>query len=740
MPLRQFVVVAIISLAGASSAWASERAPDVESPGKDITELDTITVTASRRERPLREVANSISIIDAERIEETLARDIKDLARDAPWLSVPNDPSRFGLAGFTIRGIGGNRVAAEIDGVPVASGFAVGSYSSSRRNAVNPALLKRVEILRGPASALYGSDAIGGLVSYSTYTPEDLLATKDASSHLSAGMSYDGRDDSMAGTLLGASQWDEHSGLIALTRRDGHESDNTASLPEAAPNPRDYNETDLAVRWLHASERGTIGLNLDLRSSHVRTRVDNLEGQGRFASTEILNGEDRQTSHRVAVHGRRRLDSALGDDLDWRLFFQQTHTDQRSFEQRTASRRSPAATQRFPSFLFSELGRGLDLSVSRDLPGTTASHRLLYGLQLRSTRIDESRDNLLINLDTGEQSSTVLGETFPVRDFPVSQINEAALFAHDEIAFADERVLIIPGLRIEYYDLDPRTDPVYTEDNPTSEPVAISELSLVPKLGAVWRADESWSLFAQYARGFRSPPFEDANIGLEIPLFNIRAIPNPDLRPETSDSFEAGVRMAGRRLQGSLSLYSNHYDDFIDSKVNLGPDPESGVLIFQSLNRERARIRGLEFNLTTDLGNLLPGMEIRASFSRARGDDTIRDLPLNSVDPDRAVVAVRYDDPASRWGAELNARLARAKTRVDDSTSELFRPPGYGVLDLFAYVQLRPNARLNFSVHNLADRQYWDWADVRGRPADDPLIGLYSATGLNFSAAIKLDW
>ncbi len=95
-------------------------------------------------------------------------------------------------------------------------------------------------------------------------------------------------------------------------------------------------------------------------------------------------------------------------------------------------------------------------------------------------------------------------------------------------------------------------------------------------------------MFAQYARGFRSPPFEDANIGLDIPLFNIRAIPNPDLIPETSDGFELGIRVASRRLSGSLSAFNNDYDNFIETKVNLGPDPETGVLIFQSQNREQS--------------------------------------------------------------------------------------------------------------------------------------------------------
>ena len=84
------------------------------------TDLETITVVGSRTERPLKEIAATIDVIDSDRIEEELARDIADLVRFEPGVTVSGTGSRFGLSGFNIRGIGGNRVLTLVDGVRVA--------------------------------------------------------------------------------------------------------------------------------------------------------------------------------------------------------------------------------------------------------------------------------------------------------------------------------------------------------------------------------------------------------------------------------------------------------------------------------------------------------------------------------------------------------------------------------------------------------------------------------------------
>jgi hemoglobin/transferrin/lactoferrin receptor protein len=132
--------------------------------------------------------------------------------------------------------------------------------------------------------------------------------------------------------------------------------------------------------------------------------------------------------------------------------------------------------------------------------------------------------------------------------------------------------------------MHPSVDAMYAEDYPFAEPISISESELSPKLGLIYHLTDSSEVYVQYSRGFRAPPYEDANISLELPLFNIRAVPNPDLRSERSDGFDLGVRWRGTSSNAHLSVFRTEYRDFIESKVRLGPDPDSGRILFQSQN------------------------------------------------------------------------------------------------------------------------------------------------------------
>lgn len=163
-------------------------------------------------------------------------------------------------------------------------------------------------------------------------------------------------------------------------------------------------------------------------------------------------------------------------------------------------------------------------------------------MELDAGRITEARDGYERNLDTGAVSAVILGEEFPVRDFPITQRLEAGVYIQDELRIG-RRWRLTPGLRVDLYRLRPREDRVYREDNPSARPVELNEHALAPKLALSCAVTDEISAFAQYARGFRSPPIEDVNIGLEIPLFNYRALPNPNLKAETSDGFEIGVRV-----------------------------------------------------------------------------------------------------------------------------------------------------------------------------------------------------
>ena len=152
-------------------------------PGHDAAErpqdskaaiIDEIVVVANKHERSRRDVTANVTVIRAEEFNFELASSIADVFRYLPGIDYESDRTRFGSESINIRGIAGNRVAILVDGVPVSDQFDVGSFSNATRDLVNAGFTDQVEVLHGPASALYGSSAIGGVVTMNTVDPRAL--------------------------------------------------------------------------------------------------------------------------------------------------------------------------------------------------------------------------------------------------------------------------------------------------------------------------------------------------------------------------------------------------------------------------------------------------------------------------------------------------------------------------------------------------------------------------------------
>jgi hemoglobin/transferrin/lactoferrin receptor protein len=167
-----------LSVTTGGPASAQDRLQDRLNADTEFqTELDTITVSAERTPTTVFDSPSTVSVRSAQEIDERNIQTPRDLVRDEPGVSVGNQPGRTGFTNYVIRGIGENRVRLQIDGVRVpdfpGTNIGAGTYT---RDFVDFDTLKQVEIIHGPASALYGSDAIGGVVSYVTKDPADFLA------------------------------------------------------------------------------------------------------------------------------------------------------------------------------------------------------------------------------------------------------------------------------------------------------------------------------------------------------------------------------------------------------------------------------------------------------------------------------------------------------------------------------------------------------------------------------------
>jgi hemoglobin/transferrin/lactoferrin receptor protein len=734
LPIPLSLAVAVVLAAPAHAAPVlDERATSA-----DGSELETVTVYA-RRLQPVTRVAATVTVIDEQAIRRTLASDVKQLVRYEPGLSVRSDPFRFGLDTFTVRGMTGNRVAVEVDGIPSAGGFSIGSFSDSGRSFVDLGFVRRVEVLRGPASSLYGSDAIGGVVAMTTLDPADLLDGRSTGLRTEAG--YGSADDGWHALALGAARLGGTvDAMLGYVHREGRALDSAADV---TPDPRDY-DADSLIATLVARDLSGGPLTLTAEGGRLRQTTDVVAFQelagSRFANTVALSGDDSGGRFRVSI-AQQLAPATVYDSADWRLYWQGTDTQQDTYEERRAvPPRTPAvAIER--GFSLEDRTLGAEFTAVRDFARGRYRHDLVYGFELAGTRIEERRDGVQTDLATGASTSTILGETFPLRDFPVSDVTEAGVFLQDEIRLDGGAWTLIPALRVDYYRLSPQADRLYREDNPRLPVVGLDDWSVSPKLGITRELSDSSSVYLQYSNGFRAPPPEDVNIGLDLPLVNVRAIPNPDLKPEKSNGYELGLRWNTAGLAFTASAYWTDYDDFIESKVNLGRDPDTGVVLFQSQNVARARIYGAEAAATARLDEWSPrlaGWTARLAAAYAHGEDLERDQPLNSVDPTSGVLSLRYDATSGRWGSELVTTAVADKRRVDTSRVALYATHSYLTLDLLADMEIGRGLTLTAGLFNLTDRTYIEWADVRGRPEGDPLIPYYTRPGRN--AALTLRW
>ncbi len=273
-------------------AWAqAQTAPPSADPTQPApatqgvpTQLDAVTTAAMRSRRPLDDVPATVSVITTENIDRENMQDVRDLVRNEPGVTVGNNPNRAGFQNFVIRGIGGNRVLLMVDGMRTPdfpdSNQGAGTYSREQPDLED---IKRVEIIRGPASALYGSDAIGGVVAYTTKDPGDYF--RDGKNvYASAKAAYSGANQQFTESFTGAVRSGNVEFMGIYTRRDGQEYQPAQTT--ISPNPTTwYNNNFFAKLVIKPTEVDTIRLTGSYNQSGQSTNV--LSAVGTFPACSL---------------------------------------------------------------------------------------------------------------------------------------------------------------------------------------------------------------------------------------------------------------------------------------------------------------------------------------------------------------------------------------------------------------------------------------------------------------------
>lgn len=717
----------------------------VKNPAQSLA-LQPTTVTATRHEQSVNDVPVSVSVLGREQLDQQNVNSIKDLVRNEPGVSVGGAGQRAGITGYNIRGIDGDRVLTQVDGVEVPASFFNGPYAQTHRNYVDPEIVKRVEILRGPASALYGSSAIGGAVSYFTLDADDIIKDgKDVGARLKTG--YSSADDSWLKSATVAGRHEQFDALLHLSQRDGHETEsygNTGGtgLDRTEANPEDVRTTNLLAKlgWnYNDSDR----LQLTYEKYKDDRDTDQLSAVGGpfnagsgFNYYESRTGNDTITRERFGLEHSLAVDSLLADKLKWGLNYQVAKTDQSTVEHYVPkSFMTGAATRnvmRYRDTMYKDRQWIFDVQLDKAFSLGQTDHLLTYGTTLKREEVTGLRTGQGICLQALSANCTSVGaistnasDTLtPQSDFPDPTIKTYSLFAQDEIRW--DQWTFLPGLRYDYTRMTPKlTDEFlatvtgsgvteYNDDEKTWHRVS-------PKLGVTYAFDDHYTWFGQYAEGFRTPTAKALYGRFENVAGGYTVEPNPNLEPEKSRGVETGLRGQFEGGSFDMAVFYNRYRNFIDENAITA---NSNALAFQSQNISHASIRGVEVKgrLNLDSFGALPGLYTQGSIAYARGRNDDTGEALNSVNPLTGVFGLGYEQ--ERFGGLLNWTLVKRKTRIDDSSfnspdgsSSQFASPGFGILDLTGYYKLTDDLTVNAGLYNLTDKKYWLWDDVRGYDA-----------------------
>ncbi|MBX3499454.1 MAG: TonB-dependent hemoglobin/transferrin/lactoferrin family receptor [Alphaproteobacteria bacterium] len=619
------------------------------------TVLDPVSIDATRTARPVSQVPGSVSVVEGEQIDRQQPNHWGDLIRSLPSVELSGGPRSSGIQP-NIRGLEGERVQIRIDG-------ARQDFQNEHKGRVfvDPDMLKRVEVVRGPQSTLYGSGAIAGLLSFTTKDAADFLqpgqnwgfrvkagyqSAPDMGMGSFTGFARAGMFDVVAsglyrngsdirqggGTTLPFSALDVMSGLIKVGAR-------------VAPDAR------VSFSWLGHRDTGYSTTSPNTASTTSPADRSNL--QHTFAANFSYNPaknpwfDFRGTIYhtRLDVHERRFSDSRVDGS-----FFRTT---------------------------------GIDFANSNNFAvNDWMGVRLTYGIDGYIQYVSGTRNSL------------------PRTQYPNAHGDAFGLFAQSELKFFDI-VTLTPGGRFDRFSRRP-------ENSALGPDLEASRFS--PRVSVAVEPVKWLNVYGLYAEAFRAPALNELYVsGSHFPgnLF----IPNPNLRPETARNREVGVNFKfddlltkNDRLRARLVYFNTNYDDFIDSIVTFTTTT--------NVNRSRANISGFE----AEIAYAGFGFFGSIAASRIRGDQTSpTNTPLSSIPGDKLGLTAGYTHEP--WGVTFGgrAKFVADQNRVPTGTSAT---PGYSLFDLF--VSWEPvtgplaGVRMDFGIDNITDRRYRDHLSAVG--------------------------
>lgn len=613
----------LTALLAGVSLFATQAAAQADTD--DAADLTEITVSATKSPVEAFSVPSSVSVISKDEIDDFLAASIAEIFQAVPGLNFVGGPRRTGDTP-ALRGISGEGVVVLFDGIR--QSFLSGHDG---RFFIEPDLLKSAEVVRGSGSSLYGSGAIGGVITFNTVDAADLLRDDSNMGYRLSGGYQDVSGEWMGGfTLFGRSDDERFDGVASLSFRDS----GTIALGDDTNLQSDDQIGSGIVKFGYQASDA-----LRLEASWLGYRNDAREpnnGQGNNVG-DLVDKDIVSDTFRLGIDYNPETSLI---DLAFVGYINNASVEEAEVDS--------------------------DRVINRDVEtvGFTIDNRSRFelggGLAMMLTAGVEYYEDEQVGTDNTMADGTRGG-------VPDADAETLGLYIQAEITA--ETTLgdftLIPGVRYDDFKNSAVGEDTSTDEDATSPKVALS-----------WQPVDELLIFSSYGEGFRAPSFNEIfadDIHFTIPLGPfVQApnffVPNIGLQPERSKTWEIGAGLdfadaftSGDRLTVKGVYFNSDVEDLIDLEVNFEFSPQCFVPQIpgpctsgtsRNVNTGRAELDGIELEATYDA----PRFRLAAAYSTIDGTDKDTGDFVGTLQPNRLFLAA--DVKLTEIDARLGTRVS----------------------------------------------------------------------------------
>jgi len=722
------VTLTAAAFALVSSVAIAQQAPTSTLSSKSdstrrATSLTTVTVTATRRATDVQAVPTPVSVIDSTLLRERMPNTAADLLRELPGVDVIGTGTN--QARPSIRGQRGQRILLLQDGMRLNNARRQQDFGEIP-GIVDVATIQRVEVVRGPASVLYGTDAIGGVMNIITKVPS---FAKDAPTTAgSIGYRY-----GSAGELTrGDASFSVRAGNFVLLATGAKRDAADYKAPAGHYGNVKFND-DVALR--------NAGVNDKNASFYLGWRYKT--GTGVFVRAETYDA-------RNAGFGFIEPSIVGGDPTKIQITYPAQHFTKWSTGFSSGLISTPVADKvDFTTYrqvngrdlaqsIFAPFGAPFPLTTGVDIQTRNHTDLTTAGLRAEATKIF-ARDIIVYGVDyfhdnaVGRDSSqtTVFGFGPPkpksknTPSLPSATLASTGLFVQNDLRVYDRLSLIVGG----------RWQRVMSEALPTTGLTTIPpgdvQSTTVFATNALFKVTSQLNLVASVGRGFRAPNLVERYFNGPTPEGSAYQTATPGLKPEKSLNYDLGAKYRNEHIAFEAFVFRNDIRDAV--KIAATGTKISNLPEYRNVNVGKLRASGWEASGTTLLGR---GFSLTANYSTVKSKNLIdSSIPIGDTFSSKLVGTLGWRAPSGRSWVEYAVRRNGEQQDILAGTSPVGNAlPAFTVHSLRGGVHLFTlggvRQELNVQVNNLTNKLYAETANAgffRPEPMRNVVVAIRSS-------------